>query len=160
MNHGNGKTIAVIGAGVMGHSLALIFALGGYTVRLCDLKDEILESSIDLIRSTLDTLVEFGRLSQNEIPETLGRIHPTRDLPGAVQDAGFVIEAVPEVPEIKKALFGKLNALCSRDTILASNTSGLDIFNIADVDNPERLIITHWFSPAYLIPLVEVVPGG
>ena len=74
------KTMAVIGAGVMGHSLALIFALGGYSVRLCDLKDEILERSLALIRSTLDTLVEFGRLSQHEIPEILGRIQTTRAL--------------------------------------------------------------------------------
>jgi len=96
MNHENAKTIAVIGAGVMGHSLALVFALGGYTVRLCDLRDEILERSITLIRSTLNTLASFGRLSQQEIPENLKRIQLTTDLANAVEGIELAIEAVPE----------------------------------------------------------------
>jgi 3-hydroxybutyryl-CoA dehydrogenase len=74
-------------------------------------------------------------------------------------DVDFVIEAVPEVPNIKKEVFSQLDRLCSEDTIIASNTSGLDIFNIANMKRPERLVIAHFFAPAHIIPLVEIVPG-
>ena len=153
------KNVTVVGAGVMGHSLAQVFAQKGYNVRLCDLKEDVLERAMGLIKSTLESLVELGHLPQKEIPAITGRIHPTKDLTEALDRTDFVIEAVSEVPEIKRALFSKLNELCSKDTILASNTSGLDIFKIADIDNPQRLIITHWFSPPHIIPLVEIVPG-
>jgi len=66
---------------------------------------------------------------------------------------------LPKSPDAKKALFASLNQLCSQETIFSSNTSGLDIFNVVDVENPDRVVITHWFSPATIIPLVEVVPG-
>ena len=151
--------VAVIGAGVMGHSLAQVFAQNGYSVKLYDLDHDILDHAFELIKSTLETLVELEELSHSEIQVILARIEPTTDLPLALKDADFVIEAVPEIPEIKKALFSQLNKFCSRGTILATNTSGLDIFNIVDLDNPERLIITHWFAPPHIIPLVEVVPG-
>jgi len=155
----NINKIAVIGAGVMGHSLAQVFAQNGYSVKLQDLNQDILEHALELIKSTLETLVELEQLSHSEIQIILDRIEPTTDLPSALKDADFVLEAVPEVPEIKEALFSQLNKFCPRGTILATNTSGLDIFNIVDVDNPERLIITHWFAPPHIIPLVEVVPG-
>ena len=155
----NINKIAVIGAGVMGHSLAQVFAQNGYSVKLQDLNQDILEHALELIKSTLETLVELEQLSHSEIQIILNRIEPTTDLPSALKDADFVLEAVPEVPEIKEALFSQLNKFCPRGTILATNTSGLDIFNIVDVDNPERLIITHWFAPPHIIPLVEVVPG-
>ena len=155
----NINKIAVIGAGVMGHSLAQVFAQNGYSVKLQDLNQDILEHALELIKSTLETLVELEQLSHSEIQIILNRIEPTTDLPSALKDADFVLEAVPEVPEIKEALFSQLNKFCPKGTILATNTSGLDIFNIVDVDNPERLIITHWFAPPHIIPLVEVVPG-
>ena len=151
--------IAVIGAGVMGHSLAQVFAQSGYSVKLHDLDPDILEHALELIKATLETLVEFEELSYAEIQGTLDRIEPTTDLSSALKDADFVLEAVPEVPEIKKALFSEFNSFCSRGAVLATNTSGLDIFNIVEVDHPERLIITHWFTPPHIIPLVEVVPG-
>jgi 3-hydroxyacyl-CoA dehydrogenase len=151
--------ITVVGAGVMGHSLAQVFAQNGYSVKLIDLDHDILEHALELIKSTLETLVELGELSHSEIQVILDRIEPTTDLSSALKDADFVLEAVAEVPEIKKALFSQLNKFCLRGAVLASNTSGLDIFNIVDVDNPERLIITHWFAPPHIIPLVEVVPG-
>ncbi len=151
--------IAVVGAGVMGHSLAQVFAQNGYSVKLHDLDHGILEHALELIKSTLETLVELGELSHSEIQVILDRIEPTTDLSSALKDADFVLEAVAEVPEIKKALFSQFNKFGLRGAVLASNTSGLDIFNIVDVDNPERLIITHWFAPPHIIPLVEVVPG-
>jgi 3-hydroxyacyl-CoA dehydrogenase len=151
--------IAVIGAGVMGHALAQVFAQNGYSVKLHDLDHDILEHALDLIKSTLETFVELEELPHSDIQVILGRIKPTTVLSSALKDADFVLEAVPEVPEIKKPLFSEFNKFCPRGAVLATNTSGLDIFNIVDVDNPERLIITHWFAPPHIIPLVEVVPG-
>ena len=97
--------VVVIGAGVMGHSLAQVFAQNGYSVKLIDLDHAILEHAFELIKSTLETLVELGELSHSEIQVILARIEPTTDLPSALKDADFVLEAVPEVLEIKKALF-------------------------------------------------------
>jgi 3-hydroxybutyryl-CoA dehydrogenase len=159
MNTNRMECIGILGAGVMGHSISQVFAQHGYRVNLCDVTEERLERARRLILSTLETLVEFGRLSPEEIPGILDRIQTTTDLAEAVTEADVVIEAVPEIPELKKALYSRMNRLCSRRTILASNTSGLDIFALAEVDSPERLVITHWFSPPYIIPLVEVVPG-
>ena len=153
------KQVAVLGAGVMGHSIAQVFAQGGYPVKLFDLSSGILERATLLIGSALDTLVEFGLIARTEIPCILDRIQPTTELASAVAGADFVLEAVPEIPEVKRRLFSGLNNLCSGETILASNTSGLDIFNLVEVNSAERVIITHWFTPPYIVPLVEVVPG-
>ncbi|MFH1487300.1 MAG: 3-hydroxyacyl-CoA dehydrogenase family protein [Pseudomonadota bacterium] len=156
----NIKRIAVLGAGVMGHSIAQVFARHGYALTLCDVKPDRLERALRLIESTLETLVEFERLSSEEIPTILSRIRMTTDLAEAVAKADLVIEAVPEIEEIKKDLFYQINKRCSRETIFASNTSGLNIFELAaGLDCPERMVITHWFSPPHIIPLVEVVPG-
>jgi 3-hydroxybutyryl-CoA dehydrogenase len=143
----------------MGHSIAQVFAHHGYVVRLCDLTDERLGRAIRLIKSTLETLVEFERLSEDEIPGILERIQTTTDLVEAVREVDIVIEAVPEIAKVKKDVFSQINKLCSKETLLASNTSGLDIFGLAEIDYPERLVITHWFSPPHIIPLVEVIPG-
>jgi len=153
------RNIAILGAGVMGSSIAHVFAQHGYVVKLYDLKQEVLEHALKLINSTLKTFVDVDRLSSQEISGIVDRIHPTKDLASAVKGADFVIEAVFEEPNVKKKLFSQLNDLCPKDIVLASNTSGLDIFNLAEIDNPERLIITHWFSPAHIIPLVEIIPG-
>lgn len=153
------RNIAILGAGVMGNSIAQVFAQHGYIVKLYDLKQQALERALKLINSTLKTLVDVERLSSQEISAIIDHIHPTTDLALAVKGADFVIEAVFEDINVKKKLFSQLNDLCSNDTVLASNTSGLDIFSQVEVDNPERLVITHWFSPAHIIPLVEIVPG-
>jgi 3-hydroxybutyryl-CoA dehydrogenase len=150
--------VGILGAGVMGISIAQVFAQHGYTVKLYDLKQEALERALHLINSTLMTLVDVEGLSSQEISAIMDRIHPTKDLASTVEDADFVIEAVFEEPSVKKKLFSQLSGLCSKDTVLASNTSGLDIFNLVEIYSPERLIITHWFSPAHIIPLVEIIP--
>jgi len=159
MNIEDTKNITILGAGVMGNTFAQVFAGHGYDVRLWSRTHRTLDRALGRIRSTLQMLVEFGRLSGDEIPSIMSRISPTTDLSKAAKGAQFVLETVSEVPDIKRELFSELNNLCSKDTVLASNTSGLDIFNIARVDNPSRLIITHWFSPAHIIPLVEIVAG-
>ncbi len=153
------KRALVVGAGVMGHSIAQVFAQAGIEVQLMDLRGEILERAMDRIRSNLGTLVEFGRAREDLVDTILGRIHPSTALPGTGEGIGFAIEAVVEIPEIKRRLFSQLDEIFPDDTVIASNTSSLDIFSIAEVKRPERLVVAHWFAPPHIIPLVEVVPG-
>jgi len=153
------KRVAVIGAGVMGHSIAQVFAQAGIPVHLVDLKNELLVHALKLVKSNLQTLAEYRRVSPQEIPAILERIHPMTDLANAVREVDFVLEAVAEIPEVKKEVFAQLEATCPEKAVLASNTSGLDIFKIIEVKDPSRVVVTHWFAPPHIIPLVEVVPG-
>nr|MDO8134162.1 3-hydroxyacyl-CoA dehydrogenase family protein [Candidatus Njordarchaeum guaymaensis] len=154
------RRVVVVGAGVMGHSIAQVFAQAGIEVGLVDLNEKVLERAIGLIKSNLSVLAEFSRIPKNEIAAVLKRIHPSTDLSAAAKGVDFAIEVVPEIPDLKRKVFSQLDEVCSGDTVLASNTSGLDIFSTVEVGNPERLVITHWFNPAHIIPLVEVVPGA
>ncbi|NVL92877.1 MAG: 3-hydroxyacyl-CoA dehydrogenase family protein [Desulfobacterales bacterium] len=160
MDKKNVRNVLVVGAGVMGHSIAQVFAGAGIAVRLADVDEKALDRAMGLIESGLNTMADFGKISRNRIPSILSRITPSRDLAGMAGDADFIIEAVPEIPSIKKEVFSQLDRLCPDDTIIASNTSGLDIFSIADVKRPERLVIAHFFAPAHIIPLVEIVSGA
>lgn len=153
------KRVAVIGAGTMGHSIAQVFAACGIEVNLADVKQEILEHALRLMKGNLKTLVEYGKVKEREVPSILGRIHTTTDIQAAARGTDFVLEAVVEVAEIKKKVFKLLDEACGEETILASNTSGLEIFKIIEVRNPSRTVVTHWFAPPHIIPLVEVVPG-
>jgi len=153
------KSAVVVGAGVMGHSIAQVFAQAGIEVGLVDLNENVLEHAISLIRNDLDTLAGVGKVQKEEIPAILDRIHPSTDLASAADGVDFALEAVAEVSEVKREVFSNLEKTCPEDTVLASNTSGLDIFDIIQVDKPERVVVTHWFAPPHIIPLVEVVPG-
>jgi 3-hydroxybutyryl-CoA dehydrogenase len=153
------KRVAVIGAGTMGHSIAQVFAASGIEVNLADVKREILDHALRLMKGNLKTLAEYGKVKEREIPSILGRIHTTTDIQAAAQGTDFVLEAVVEIPEIKKTVFKLLDEACGEEAILASNTSGLEIFKIIEVRNPSRTLVTHWFAPPHIIPLVEVVPG-
>ena len=159
MDAGNVGTVLVVGAGVMGHSIAQVFAQAGIEVDLADLNEQALTRAMTLIRTNLHTLAEFGRVPENDIPVIMARIRPSTDLTASARKADFVLEAVSEVPEIKRDVFRQLDEICPQDTVLASNTSSLNIFEIARVKSPERLIVAHWFAPPHIIPLVEVVPG-
>jgi 3-hydroxybutyryl-CoA dehydrogenase len=143
----------------MGHSIAQVFAQAGIPVHLVDLKNELLAQALKLVKSNLQTLSEYGRVNSQEIPVILERIHPMTDLASAVKEVDFVLEAVVEIPEVKKKVFAQLEAACPEKAVLASNTSGLEIFNIIEVKNPSRVVVTHWFAPPHIIPLVEVVAG-
>jgi len=153
------KRVAVIGAGTMGHSIAQVFASCGMEVNLADVKQEILDHAHRLVKANLKTFVDYGRIQQNEVPAILGRIHMTTDIMAAARGTDFVLEAVVEIPEVKKKVFKQLDEACGEETILASNTSGLEIFKIIEVRNPSRTVVTHWFAPPHVIPLVEVAPG-
>ncbi len=159
MDYNDVKRAVVVGAGVMGHSIAHVFAQVGIEVNLVDLDETVLEHAMDLIKTDLETLAEFKKISGEDIPGILARIHPSTDLAGGADGVDFAIETVLEIPDVKRKVFSQLDQFCPGDTVIASNTSSLDIFNIAQITRPERLVVAHWFAPPHIIPLVEVVPG-
>ena len=149
----------VVGAGVMGHSIAQVFAQAGIETRLVDLDEKALQRALSNIKSNLSTLAEQGILSRDDIPLICDRIILSTDLAASAQDVPFAVEAVSETRDIKREIFSRLDEFCPKNTVIASNTSGLDVFQITDIENPERLVIAHWYAPAHIIPLVEVAPG-
>ena len=154
------ENIAVIGAGLMGHGIAQIFAVHGHPVKLMDLDDTVLSNAVESIRSNLALMAQKGIGSQAEIEPAIERISTTTDLKGAVSQAEFVIEAVLEKLDLKQNVFKDLDALCPPDTILATNTSVISITEIAQKSNHRgRVVGTHFWNPPYLIPLVEVIRG-
>lgn len=155
----NVKTALVLGAGVMGASIAQVFAGAGIDVRLVDMHQAALDRAMGLIESGLETFVEFGTIGPESVPAILSRIVPSTELAAAAARADFVIEAVSEDAAIKRSVLLALDASCAPDVIIASNTSSLDIFGLAEFAGAERLVIAHFFAPAHIIPLVEVVPG-
>jgi len=152
------QRVLVIGAGTMGHSIALVFAQGGYEVDLVDMNEDILAKALKLIRSNLMTLKDAKMVNVRSIPKILGRIHPSTSF-GVVKKADLVVEAISENPKAKKELFQALDRLCPERTIFTSNTSYLNIFRLAKGIRPEKMLICHWYAPPHFIPLVDLVKG-
>jgi 3-hydroxybutyryl-CoA dehydrogenase len=156
----NSEAIAVIGAGMMGHGIAQVFASQGHRVALLDVSDEILAKAIENIRSNLTLMAQRGIGSTGDIEPAIRRIDVTQNLEEAASGAQLVIEAVSEKLDLKRRLFQKLDDLCASDTLLATNTSVISITEIANgARNRGRILGTHFWNPPYLIPLVEVVKG-
>jgi 3-hydroxybutyryl-CoA dehydrogenase len=154
------RQIAVVGAGLMGHGIAQVFAQKNYSVILYDINRTFLERALFQIRSNLETFVEVGLEPKERVGKVLSNIRISLDLKEAVEEAHFVIEAIPEDLTLKMDLFEELDRYCLSDTILASNTSTLPISEIGrKVKAKERLVVTHWFNPPHIIPTVEVVRG-
>ena len=154
------RNVAVIGAGIMGHGIAQVFALGGYRVTLNDLDETVLGNALDRLKANLGTFAENGLISQDEIPNTLLRIAPVTDLREAVCDADFVVEAVVEDIELKRKLFNQLDEFCPARTILASNSSSLLISDFASgTRRQDKVVLTHWFNPPHIVPTVEIIKG-
>jgi 3-hydroxybutyryl-CoA dehydrogenase len=153
------RKVTIVGAGTMGHSLAQVFAQGGYSVWLNDIKDEILSKSKNLIASNLKTLSELGIVKKGEESSILNRIQTTTKIEEAGKNADLVIEAIIEDEPAKKEMFSKLDKICPPAAILASNTSYMDIFKFVETRRPEKVLITHWFAPPHIVPLVEIVRG-
>ena len=163
MSEGNGaskarKRVAVIGAGLMGHGIAQAFAENGCSVALYDVADGVLEGAFNRVRSNLKLLVETGIENGDYVEEVLSRIRMTKDLADAVGDVQFVTEAIPEDVNLKLDVFRLIDAATDEETVLASNTSTLSLTGIAkSIKKGDRLIVTHWFNPPHLMPVVEVV---
>ena len=149
------RKVAVVGAGLMGHSIAQEYAVAGHRVSLNDVSEVRLDLARERIRQNLEML---GR--SDEWDGVDSRITFTDDLRRAVQDADLVVEAVTEDLEVKQTLFTELESICREDTILASNTSTFMPSQLAEATtNPKRVIVTHYFNPPHVVPLVEVVGG-
>jgi 3-hydroxybutyryl-CoA dehydrogenase len=154
------RKVSVIGAGIMGHGFAQIFAQKGYSVSLYDIDENILKSALARIGASLDTFTEHGMIRAKEKKPTLQRIVVTTDLEEAVRQADFVLEAVPEIMDLKKEIFVKLDRFTPPHAILASNTSGLSITQMGSVtQRPQKTIIVHGVNPPTIIPVVEIVRG-
>ncbi len=152
------KRILVVGAGTMGHAIAMVFAQGGFEVDLVDVKEVVLEKALKLIHSNLETLREEKLIPSRAIPEILNRIHPSTSLTVGKR-ADFVVEAISENQKSKRELFDALDQICPSRAILTSNTSYLNIFGFVKTNRPEKVLIAHWYVPPHLIPLVDVVKG-
>lgn len=152
------STIAVVGAGTMGQGIAQISGLAGYEVVLYDLNSEVLELAKQNISKNLDKGIERGKLTLEDKENALSRITFSDNQDMLVAD--FVIEAIVEKLDIKKALFETLESINSEKTILASNTSSIPITRIAaELKHPERFVGMHFFNPAHIMKLVEVISG-
>lgn len=152
--------VAIIGAGAMGHGLALVFALGGHAVRLTDSRVETLEAAPALMAAALETLVEAGEADASWTAARLDTaVRRCATLAETVAGADLVIEAITEQPEAKRALFAELDGPVGEDAILASNTSYLDVFPLIPARRQPRALIAHWYTPPYLVDLVDIVPG-
>lgn len=151
--------VAVIGAGTMGHALALVHALGGCTVRVHDTAPEVLARAPALVAAALDTLRTAGALDADEAAAATARIVYTDSLAKAVAEADLIVEAVVEKAEVKRAVYAEIDRLAPSDAILASNTSYLDIFPLVPASRAPRTAIAHWYTPPYLIDLVDIAPG-
>lgn len=152
------ERIAIIGAGLMGHGIAQIFAVYGYPVWLVDDNEEILNSAKDRVRTNLTNMAKHGVKLGAGVEEILDRIEITVDMAIACEGSAFVFEAVFEDLELKQRIFADLDQLCPPNTILCSNTSVISITEIAEkAEHRERIVGTHFWNPPYLIPLVEVV---
>ncbi|BAD75604.1 3-hydroxybutyryl-CoA dehydrogenase [Geobacillus kaustophilus HTA426] len=154
------ETIAVIGAGVMGSGIAQTAAMVGKTVYLYDVSEAALQNGLASAEKSLRRFVKTGGLSEPEARAALGRIRSTVDLAEAVRGADVVIEAVPENLALKKDVFQQLDQLAKPDAILATNTSELSVTALAAATNrPENVIGMHWFNPAPVMKLIEIVKG-
>jgi len=151
------KKVGVVGAGIMGHGIAQVFAQHGYQVALVSRSEKTLSEALEMIRLNLIRFVEHGIVQENGIEKIISRIETSTKLGEAMSEVDFVVEAVSEDLNVKRSVFQSLEAARPRHTILATNTSGLSITDIASVtEAPERVVGTHFWNPPYVVPLVEV----
>jgi 3-hydroxyacyl-CoA dehydrogenase len=154
------ENITVIGAGTMGHGIAQLFAQAGFQVTLNDVSLKILEKAIPRIQDCLQRLVNHGIISPEDADEIPDRITITTDLDKAVLKSDYIIEAVVEDLEAKLILLGKVDQKCPTHSIITSTTSSYCVRDMAGaLKRPERFLVTHFWNPPYLIPVVEVMPG-
>ncbi|MEX0656375.1 MAG: 3-hydroxyacyl-CoA dehydrogenase family protein, partial [Nitrosopumilaceae archaeon] len=154
------KNITVLGSGIMGHGIAQVSAMSGYNVVLRDIEQKFLDKAMEKIKWSLDKLVSKEKISQSQAEQIYSRIKPVVDLKEAVKDCQLVIEAVPEIMDLKRQVYGELDKVAGNDVIFASNTSTLPITEIASTTSrPNMFIGIHFFNPPQLMKLVEVIPG-
>jgi len=156
---GDIKKILVIGSGIMGPGIGLSYARGGFDVCLTDLSQAALDKAEKTIAGQLETFAEAGEIKPEEVSLISGRLSYNPDLREAARGAQYVVEAISERSDAKKRLYELLDTFLPEDTIIASNTSYLNIFELMPERRQAYAVITHFFVPAHVMPLVEVVRG-
>jgi 3-hydroxybutyryl-CoA dehydrogenase len=153
------KKIGVIGAGTMGHGISLVAAKAGFDVTMQDIKDELVQKGLSKIERFLDKSIEKGKMTAEEKKKILSKIKGTTKLED-LKDCDLIVEAIFEDVTVKKKIFKKLDKLCKKETIFASNTSTIPITDLASVaSRPEHFIGMHFMNPVPLMKLVEVIRG-
>ena len=153
------ERIAVLGAGQMGNGIAQVAACAGYDVVMIDIKQDYLDKGLAAIENSLSRVVKKERMTQQEADEAISLISISTEKIAAA-DADLVVEAIPEIPELKFSTFAELDSICKPESILASNTSSISINAIADATNrPDRVIGMHFMNPVPVMKLVEIING-
>lgn len=154
------KVVSVVGGGMMGRQIALNTAKYGFEVYLTDINEAVCQDAAQWEENYLAGRIAKGRMDENTVSEIRNRMHITNDLTTAVKDADLVIEAIFEDENAKHDIFRKINAVVKKDALLTTNSSTMvSSMFVADVDNPSRLANLHYFNPALVMELVEVVKG-
>lgn len=154
------KKVCVLGAGIMGSGIAQVVAAAGFDVTMRDIQDRFVDKGLQTIKFHLGRAVEKEKIKAKEAKDIMGRIQGTTDLKDAAAEADLVVEAIVEDMRVKKEVFAELDSICKPDTILASNTSGLSITEIASATNrPHKVLGVHFFNPAPVMQLVELIRG-
>ncbi|MFQ6076731.1 MAG: 3-hydroxyacyl-CoA dehydrogenase family protein [Candidatus Bathyarchaeia archaeon] len=152
--------IACVGAGIVGHSWATLFAMKGYPVYIQDIQEENVERALRWIKAALGLCTEKGLLEERDAEAAFKRVRPTTDMAEAVSGVDYVAESVFESYDVKRKVFREMDVAAPEEAILASSSSGLLMTEIQKVTKrPGRCIVAHPFNPPHLIPLVELVPG-
>jgi len=154
------RRITVVGVGLMGHGIALEYAAAGYDVRVNDASQEELAAAMKRIRGSLRMLADLGIVASADADVAFSRVTPEVSLERAAEDSDIVVEAIFEELDLKRRIFAALDATCRQDTILLSNTSTYVPSALASATRrPDRVAVSHYFNPPFLIPVVEVVRG-
>ncbi len=153
------ERIAVLGAGQMGNGIAQVAACAGYEVVMIDIKQDYLDNGLAAIENSLSRVVKKERMTQQDADVAISLISTSTEKTSA-SDADLVVEAIPEIPELKFSTFTELDSICKPEAILASNTSSISINAIADATNrPDRVIGMHFMNPVPVMKLVEIING-
>jgi 3-hydroxybutyryl-CoA dehydrogenase len=149
----------VVGAGIMGAGVGQLCAQQGYEVTVVDISDELIDKAQNKITAGLKRRIEKGKITQEDMDSVLSRMNWSTDL-NLASDCDFAVEAISEDIEAKKEVFGKLDSICSPETILATNTTALSVSEIASATSrPDKVIGMHFFNPAVIMKLVEIIRG-
>ena len=154
------EKIAVLGAGQMGNGIAQVAACAGYDVTMIDIKQEYVDKGLAAIENSLARVVKKERMTAEEAANALARVGIATDK-SAAADADLVVEAIPEIPDLKFSTFAELDQICKPEAILASNTSSISINAIAAATSrPDRVIGMHFMNPVPVMKLVEIINGS
>ena len=155
----NKEKVAVLGSGTMGPGIALTYALSGYITALYSRSQKTLDRAKTVIASDLQLFVEEGVISEEMAKDAFARVQFTASVETAVEGAWYVAETIVENPQAKQELYEQLDALLPAEVIIASNTSYMNVFELIPAARQPYSVISHWYAPAHILPLVEVVKG-